>query len=168
MWSNMVKQGFSLIELMVAVVISGILAAVAVPKLFGFIDKAKASEISLAAGTYVKLLETYVSEHSKGGNWHDIGYKSPAGNSLGIAGSTNFLYDATQAYYNWSAESTVNLNDCTAGNKWFINYSLENGSHHVMFWASNTDVTKCSDALTPNFKRLSNTTTPITTPGGKE
>ena len=164
----MEKQGFSLIELMVAVVISGILAAVAVPKLFGFIDKAKASEISLAAGTYTKLLETYVSEHGKGGSWHDIGYKSPAGNSRGIAGSTNFLYDATEGIYNWAAESTVNLNDCTTGNKWFINYSLEGGSQHVFFWASNTDVTKCSDALTPNFKRLSNTTTPITTPGGKE
>ena len=167
----MEKQGFSLIELMVAVVISGILAAVAVPKLFGFIDKAKASEISLAAGTYVKLLETYVSEHSTGGNWHDIGYKSPAGNSRGIAGSTNFLYDATEGIYNWAAESTVNLNNCPKGSKWFLNYSLSEGAHNIKFWTSSDNVIGCIDELTPSFKRLSNTTTPITTPtksGGKE
>ena len=67
------KQGFSIIELMVTVVIMGVLAAVAVPKLFGLFDKTKASEISLAAGTYIKLQDLYVYEHHKTGNWHDIG-----------------------------------------------------------------------------------------------
>ena len=167
----MEQKGFSLIELMVTIVIMGVLAAVAVPKLFGFIDKSKASEISVAAGTYMKLQETYAFEHGKGGTWHEIGYRSPAGNSLGIASSTNFTYIAIENDYNWSAESTLKLNNCPKGSKWFLNYSLSEGAHNVKFWTSIDNIINCIDELTPSFKRLSNTTTPITTPtksGGKE
>ena len=167
----MEKKGFSRIELMVTIVIMGVLAAVAVPKLFGFIDKSKASEISVAAGTYMKLQETYAFEHGKGGSWHEIGYRSPAGNALGIASSTNFTYIAIENDYNWSAESNVSLNNCPKGSIWFLNYSLSEGAHNVKFWTSSDNIVSCIDELTPSFKRLSNTTTPITTPtksGGKE
>ena len=167
----MEQKGFSIIELMVTVVILGFLSAVAVPKLFGFIDKSKASEISVAAGTYMKLQETYAYEHGKGGSWHEIGYRSPAGNSLGIASSTNFTYIAIENDYNWSAESNVSLNNCPKGSKWFLNYSLSEGAHNIKFWTSSDNVIGCIEELTPSFKRLSNTTTPITTPtksGGKE
>jgi prepilin-type N-terminal cleavage/methylation domain-containing protein len=161
------KQGFSIIELMVTVVIMGVLAAVAVPKLFGLFDKTKASEISLAAGTYIKLQDLYVYEHHKTGNWHDIGYKSPAGNSLGRASTSTFAYEASQAQYNWSAEALISLNKCAKGSKWFINFHYD-GGQQVSYWASSEDETNCKNALTPNFSKIGNTTTPITTPGGKE
>ena len=97
----MKKQGFSLIELMVVIVIMGVLAAIAVPKLFGLIDKAKASEVGPAAGTYIKLQETYIHGHHKAGTWQEIGYKSPAGNATGKANTSAFEYDANQgsAFY---------------------------------------------------------------------
>lgn len=164
----MKKLGFSLIELMVVIVIMGILAAVAVPKLFGMIDKAKASELGLAAGTYVKLQEVYTHEYHKGGSWKDIGYRSPAGNDSGKSSTPVFEYDAAQNTYNWSATSLTPLNDCPKAKIWFINFSIEANSHYIKFWASSTDATNCIDALIPNFTRLSTTTTPITSPGNVE
>ena len=164
----MKKQGFTLIELMVVIVIMGVLAAIAVPKLFGLIDKAKASEVGPAAGTYIKLQETYIHGHHKAGTWQEIGYKSPAGNATGKANTSAFEYDANQGSYNWTAEAHISLNNCVKGKKWFINFAVSNDAFHVDFWASSDDIANCSDALTPNFKNLSTTSTEITSPASIE
>lgn len=57
------RIGFTLIEAMVVIVVLGILAAVGVPKLFGAIAKAKASEIPAAYGTYVHLQEGFMGNY---------------------------------------------------------------------------------------------------------
>ena len=118
----MKKQGFTLIELMVVIVIMGILAAVAVPKLFGMIAKSKASEVGPAAGTYVKLQQAYFSESNKVGGWQLIGYMAPSGD--GASQTTNFAYgvgsitagqtvDATSAgAIGWTAKNRIALNEC--------------------------------------------------------
>ena len=149
----MKKQGFTLIELMVVVVIIGILAAVAVPKLFGMIAKSKASEVGPAAGTYVKLQEAYASEQDKIGTWADIGYKSPAGKSVS-AYTTNFTYapGTTAGTDDWSATSRVGLNDCTKGSVWKVGASYASTSGNVTFTAAGPG-TGCDD-LTPNFDKI--------------
>lgn len=161
----MKKQGFSIIELMVTIVIMGVLAAVAVPKLFGFMAKSKAAEIYPAAGVYIKLLEAYIHEQHKGGDWTSIGYKSPAKNSTGKASTSTFEYDAAQTTYNWTATSITALNECSKGNIWYLNYEFEHDPANIKIWASSSELSKCSGALTPNFSNLSSTTTAITKPG---
>ena len=81
------KNGFTLIELMVVIVILGTLAAVAVPKLFGFSAKAKAAEISTAAGSYIHLQEAFLHTNHTAGTWAEIGYNAP-----GNGQSSSFVY----------------------------------------------------------------------------
>lgn len=142
----MKKQGFTLIELMVVIVIMGILAAVAVPKLFGMIAKSKASEVGPAAGTYVKLQDAFIAETGTYyGSWNKIGYTAPgqttAGNKTSATGSTtNFTYSQVGTYDDaetatvpaagsgaqvWKAANRLKLNDCPAAENW--NIKLEAG-----------------------------------------
>lgn len=163
----MKKQGFTLIELMVVIVIMGILAAVAVPKLFGMIAKSKASEVGPAAGTYVKLQDAYVAETGAYyGNFTKIGYEMPGKNGL----TSNFqyaqegTYDATNgtaaftssAVDVWSATNLLKLNDCAGNAKnWKLGISQASGTTNGQYNWKVTMGTNC-DALTPSFSNFDN------------
>lgn len=59
------KKGFTLIELIVVIVILGVLAAIAIPKLSGFSDTAKKSADVATAKTIATAALTYYAETGK-------------------------------------------------------------------------------------------------------
>jgi type II secretory pathway pseudopilin PulG len=157
---------------MVVIVIMGILAAVAVPKLFGMIAKSKASELGTAAGTYVKLQDAYVAEQAAMGSWTKIGYAMKQGDSFGYADGSGFnesnetvlikdLGDNGTA--GWVATSKVKLNDCAGGSTWTMSvYSASSSNAEGMVgYKTKVKGANCSD-LTPSFKKLASTTADAT------
>ena len=161
----MKKQGFTLIELMVVIVIMGILAAVAVPKLFGMIAKSKASEVGPAAGTYVKLQQAYFSESNLVGTWTLIGYKAPGNTGNSGSATTNFTYTGTlaaaastsvSAADAWQAANNVQLNDCQATTNWGVAVTPTTaGSAQGADVSFNATVTAGGcEALTPSFSLI--------------
>ena len=175
----MKKQGFTLIELMVVIVIMGILAAVAVPKLFGMIAKSKASEVGPAAGTYVKLQDAYASETGAAGSWKLIGYIAPGAkdeDSKDKAKYSTNVFDYTDEFSGknnnttmvaelsastdkgWKAEAKTALNDCGIKSTWDLSMGPAGTGDAIAYTAEITPTGKSTKddckSLTANFEAI--------------
>ena len=79
-WSMYKRSGFTLIEIIIVVVILGILAAIALPKLTENIDKAKAAEVFNIGSDFAKALDRCLTDETGGG-------RSPTTGDLGNCNS---------------------------------------------------------------------------------
>lgn len=135
------KRGFTLIELMVVIVIMGILAAVAVPKLFAMIAKSKAAEVGPVAGSYLHRQDVYIAEKLEIGDFDAIGFDIPP--------SAVFTYSETYTTNTkeiWTATPKAGLSECSSST-WTVTSEMKSSrGKHVA-------ATSCT-SLTPNFTAI--------------
>ena len=137
----MKQKGFTLIELMVVVVILGILAGIAVPKMFGLSDKSKVSEAPSVLKTYETLQQAYIAEQSQIGNFGSITFVVP--------GSEYFSYTDNAASGGTkcgkaTATSTKKIGDCALGSTWMT--GVPNSTAATIRRVSTADCAKLSPA----------------------
>lgn len=113
----MKQKGFTLIELMVVVVILGILAGIAVPKMFGLSDKSKVQEAPTALKTYETMQGAYIAEQSTTGSFASIGFNVPT--SVYFEYQDDF-YSPTGSGASAVLKTGKNIGACPATSTWSV------------------------------------------------
>lgn len=137
--------------LSVSIIPIGLMAAVAVPKLFGSVAKSKASEMPVAIGTYKNLQEAYITEIESAGSFDRIGYTAPSSN----------VFEYVDLNAGIAAISKENLNDCPKGTAFVV--TVIPGGYSNQWNCAILDshgnevepyVTSACESLVPHFRDL--------------
>lgn len=115
------KKGFTLIELIVVIAIIGVLAAILVPAMLGYVRKSKISGANSAAATIQKAINTALVEMDEQGI--DIG------GTYTISGTGGHLQKGTEGGENTSTDATA-WSDSTLNTK-VMNYMDKAGSYKI-------------------------------------
>jgi len=106
------RNGFTLVEMVVVVVIIGILAALAIPRFMGSTNKAKVVEFKPILKQIVTLQLTYKQEKEVWGDAAAIGFSAPVTvDATPTAGTSRFKYSVLDATNNGIVGSATPVND---------------------------------------------------------
>jgi|GEM_PF-82130 len=115
--------GFSLTELLIAMVILSVLVLLALPKLYPLVTKAKTKEAQIALATVKALQESYKLEHDRfAGTLEDLGFVqektvSDGGNAKYVVS----ISSASETGYEAKATALVDFDNDGTFNVWVVN-----------------------------------------------